>query len=196
MRLLRRAAGQRRRILQRSLLGVVVFGVSVLPHAAVTLIPFLEVQERYNRPGTLTRMGDPSPDFDVSTVDRTPFRTTDLRGRVIVLSFFATWCGPCQLELPHLQAIWNEFQDNGDFRMLVIGRGESDDRVRAFRKEHHFTLPLASDPDGSVYRKFATECIPRTYLISRQGTIIYQCAGHYEEEVSKLKSALRKELAK
>ena len=166
-----------------------------MPHAAVTLIPFLEVQERYNRPGTLTRMGDPSPDFDVSTVDRTPFRTTDLRGRVIVLSFFATWCGPCQLELPHLQAIWNEFQDNGDFRMLVIGRGESDDRVRAFRKEHHFTLPLASDPDGSVYRKFATSVFHAPISSHVRGRSSIN-AGHYEEEVSKLKSALRKELAK
>jgi thiol-disulfide isomerase/thioredoxin len=120
----------------------------------------------------------------------------DLQGHVLVLNFFATWCGPCQQELPHLQAIWDEFQSNGDFRMLVVACRESDDVVNAFRQKHGFTFPIASDQDRGVYSKFASQYIPRTYLISRQGAIVYQSAGYYEQELVKLKKLIRKELAK
>jgi peroxiredoxin len=95
-----------------------------------------------------------------------------------------------------LQAVWNEFRNNGDFRMLAVGREESDDSVRAFQQKHGFTFPMASDPDKSIYNKFASQSIPRTYLISREGTIIYQCTGYYEEETAKLRRLLSKELAK
>ena len=193
---LRKTGTERRKMVLQSLLGVIVFGVGIAPHAAAMLMPILAVEGHSNRPGTLTRVGDPVPDFAIAAFDGTPFHSADLRGHVIVLNFFATWCGPCQLELPHLQAIWDEFQGNGDFRMLVVGREESDDIVKAFQTKHGFTFPMASDPDRSVYDKFAAQSIPRTYLISRQGTIIYQSTGYYEREVARLRKLLRKELAK
>jgi peroxiredoxin len=115
---------------------------------------------------------------------------------VIVLNFFATWCGPCQEELPQLQAIWNEFRNQDHFTMLVVGREETDESVKAFQQAHGFTFPMASDRDASIYAKFASRSIPRTYLISRQGIIVYQWTGSYEEEIPKLKKLLRKELAK
>jgi peroxiredoxin len=177
-------------------LGVVVLGVGVAPHTLAILMPIISAEDHANRPGTLTHIGDPAPDFRLTSIEGTPFHTVDLRGKVIVLSFFATWCGPCQTELPHLQAVWNEFRNNDDFRMLVVGRDESEDRVKAFQQKHGFTFPLASDPDSSVYNKFASQSIPRTYLISRQGTIIHQFTGSYEVEISKLKKLLKKELEK
>jgi peroxiredoxin len=100
------------------------------------------------------------------------------------------------MELPHLQAIWDEFRGNGDFRMLVVGREESDQTVKDFRRKRGFTFPMAADPHRSIYNKFASQAIPRTYLISRQGTIVYQWTGHYEAEIANLRKLLRKELAK
>jgi peroxiredoxin len=194
--ILRRTGKQRWQMVLKSLLGVVVFGLGVAPHTVAMLIPVLSAENHDNRPGTLTHFGEPVPDFELRTTQGTPFRTVDLRGQVIVLNFFATWCGPCQLELPHLQAIWNEFRSNDDFRMLVVGREESDDSVKAFQKEHGFTFPMASDRDASIFNKFASQSIPRTYLISRQGTIIYQWTGAFEEEIPKLKRLLSKELAR
>jgi len=64
----------------RSLLGVVVFGVGVAPHTAVMILPIISAEDRSNRPGTLTRVGDPAPDFELATVEGTPFHTVDLRG--------------------------------------------------------------------------------------------------------------------
>jgi peroxiredoxin len=200
--ILRRTGKERRQVVLKALLGVLVFGVGVAPHTAAMLLPLLISAEDHanedhtNHEGTLTHIGEPAPDFELTTIDGTPFRTVDLRGRVIVLNFFATWCGPCQMELPHLQAIWNEFRNNDDFRMLVVGREESDDSVKAFQQEHGFTFPMASDQDASIYNKFASQSIPRTYLISRQGTILYQWTGGYEEEIPKLKRLVSKELGK
>jgi len=195
--ILRRTGRQRRQIVLKSLLGVVVFGVGVAPHTVATLIPILIAEEDHaNNPGTLTHVGEPAPGFELTTIEGTPFHTADLRGQVIVLNFFATWCGSCQMELPHLQAIWNEFQNDGDFRMLVVGREESDASLKAFQQEHGFTFPLAADPKKSVYGKFASQSVPRTYLLSREGTIIYQCTGYYETETAKLKKLISKELAK
>jgi peroxiredoxin len=193
----RRTGTERRAMVLKSLLGVVVFGVGAAPHTVAMLTPILLVEEDHsNRAGTLKRAGDPAPDFDLATVEGTPFHLVDLRGRVIVVNFFATSCGPCQMELPQLQAVWDEFRSNGDFRMLVVGREESDDTIKAFRQKHGFTFPMAADRDGSIYKKFASRCIPRTFLISRQGTIVYQWTGHYEAEISKLRKLLSRELAR
>ena len=177
-----------------SLTGAALSCVGVAPHAAAMLMPVISAEDHGDHPGTLTRIGDATPDFKLTSVDGAPFHSDDLRGRVVVLNFFATWCGPCQLELPHLQDIWDEFQGKDDFRMLMVGRGESDDVVQAFQRKCGFTFPMASDPDAAVYSHFAARGIPRTYLISRQGTIVYQWTGHYESDISKLRKLIRKEL--
>jgi len=192
----RKAAANRRSILLRSLLGVVVFGAGAAPHAAVILGPMLAGERHGDRQGTLARAGDPAPSFELPTVDGVPFRSADLRGKAVVVTFFATWCGPCLNELPELQTVWDEFRDNPDFEMIVIGREESDESVKAFQQEHGFTFPMAADPDASVYHKFATKSIPRTFLISREGTVLYEWTGHYEEEIPRLKTQLGKELAR
>lgn len=146
------------------------------------------------KPGTLTRLGNPAPDFSLKTLDGTPLQLSEQRGNVVLLNFFATWCGPCQAELPHLQRIWMEFRTNRTFRMLVIGREETAEKVSAFQAKHGFTFPLAADPNGSVFRQFASERIPRTYLIARDGTILFQCTGYYETELARLKALIRTEL--
>jgi peroxiredoxin/uncharacterized integral membrane protein len=152
-----RTRKERKRMLLKSLVGVFVFGVGVAPHTAALLMPIISAEDHSNLLGTLTRVGEPAPGFDLVTIDGTPFHTADLRGQVIVLNFFATWCGPCQQELPQLQAIWNEFRNQGHFTMLVVGREETDESVKAFQQEHGFTFPMASDRDASIYAKFASQ---------------------------------------
>ncbi len=80
--------------------------------------------------------------------------------------------------------------------MLVVGREESDATVKAFRQKSGFTFPMVPDPVSSIYSMFATERIPRTYLIGGGGTIVYESTGYYEQEIVRLRKLIRKELAK
>lgn len=149
-----------------------------------------------NRPGTLISLGETTPEVAFTTIDGRAVRLGDLRGQVVLLNFFATWCGPCKMELPELQHIWNEYRGRDDFEMFVIGREESAETVRAFKDEHGFTFPMASDPDREAYSHFATKSIPRTYVISQDGKIVYEVTGYYPDEISTLKNVLKQEIAK
>ena len=115
----------------------------------------------------LTRVGEDAPDIEVIRLDGSPVRLSELRGKVVLLNFFATWCGPCGHELPHLQLLWNDLQGNEDFRLLVVDRKETQQTAADFQSKNGYTFPMAVDPDGAAFGKFANEGIPRTYLISR-----------------------------
>jgi peroxiredoxin len=186
---------RRRSLLKASLAGA-IFCLGAAPHTAAILMRYLIDESHHNKEGTLVRAGDVVPDFDLATLEGTQFNTAALRGRVVVINLFATWCGPCNQELPHLEALWQEFHENADFRMLVIDREETVETLKAFREKHSFTFPMAADPRATACSRFATSYIPRTFLISREGKILYEWTGNYETEISKLRRLLKKELAK
>ena len=141
-------------------------------------------------------MGPQAPDFTLTTVDGQPVCLSGQRGRMVLINFFATWCGPCQQELPELERIWQEFRDQDGFAMLVIGRQESAETLQAFRAQRGFTFPLAADPNRMAFDGFAGQGIPRTYLISRDGRILRECVGYRPQEILELTNLLRSELAR
>ena len=129
--------------------------------------------------GTLTHVGDVVPDFRVQTLDGQDVSAASARGQVLVLDFFATWCGPCMVEMPDLQSkVYERFRGQPVI-VLAIGREHTEAELRAFRESHPtLTLPMAADPARATYGKFATEFIPRTYVIGPDGKILYQESGY------------------
>jgi peroxiredoxin len=87
------------------------------------------------------------------------------------------------VELPHLEETWQQWRDQDEFAMLVIGRGETLASAEAFRSKGGFTFPIAVDPEAIAFSKFAEAGIPRTYLISKNGTILYQSVGFAETDL-------------
>lgn len=133
---------------------------------------------------SLVRVGDPAPQFSLRDSDK-----------VTLINFFATWCGPCQVELPHIERIWTANKKDEHFCLMVIGREETTESVREYRDKNDFTFPIAADPDRAVYSLFAKESIPRTLVVSPGGRVVYSKAGFYEDDLDELEAVLREQLA-
>lgn len=143
----------------------------------------------------LTKVGDAVPAFELKLMDGTAVTPTSLRGKVTVINFFATWCGPCRAEMPHLEkAVWQKFKDNGKFTMVAVGREHSNEELAAFQKEEKLTFPFAADPQRQTYSKFAKQFIPRTYVIDAEGKIVFQSVGYDPAEFARMVDLIEKEL--
>lgn len=143
---------------------------------------------------SLVQVGDAAPRFSLTTADGDEFSQPQ-DGKVVLINFFATWCGPCLLELPHIERIWAANKDDKHFRLLVIGREETTDTVRPFREQKGYSFPIAADPGREVYSLFAKGLIPRTLIVSPAGRIVYSKAGFNETDLDELNLVLREQLA-
>lgn len=108
------------------------------------------------------------------------------RQKVTVLNFFATWCGPCLSELPHLQQVADRFADREDVTFVVVGREESQETLDEFVSKNGYRMPFVADKEGSLYREFAKTIIPRTYIIDSTGTIRFEIIGFDQEKLTEL----------
>jgi peroxiredoxin len=138
-------------------------------------------------------VGDLLPPLTFTTLDGKTISTGDLKGKTTLLVFFATWCGPCRAELPHVQKeIWEQYKDNPNFVLLVIGREHTPEELVKFSKENKFTFPIVADIGRKIYSHFAPQLIPRTYLIDKEGKIIHSSIGFDEIEFGKTIALIEK----
>lgn len=136
------------------------------------------------------------PAFTVTDLDGTEINIASLRGKVVLINFWATWCSPCLAELPRLEKqIWQKFKSD-DFVMLAIAREQSDEEVAAFKKERGLTFPMASDPTRAIFKLFGNGGIPRSYVVGRDGNILYQSDGYVPSEFGKMTKLIERELKK
>lgn len=145
---------------------------------------------------SFTQVGQPMPSFNVTTLDGTAVNIKELRGKVLFINFWATWCGPCRYEMPRLEKeIWQKFKSS-DFVMVAIAREQSEKELGAFIKQNPYSFPMASDPQRKIFELFANGGIPRSYVVGRGGAILYQSVGYSPQEFDKMKKILERELKK
>jgi len=144
---------------------------------------------------TLTKVGQLAPDFTTTSLTGEPLALAKLRGHVVVLSFFATWCGPCKEELPHVEKeLWQALRAKG---LVVIGidREETPAVIAPFVKQMGLSFAIAADPGRQIYGRYATAYIPRTYVIAPDGKIAFQTVGSGPEDFAKLVAITKQLLA-
>lgn len=143
----------------------------------------------------IVKVGDSMPAFTLHSTVNGTVNSEDLKGKVVLINIFATWCGPCQSELAEVQkTLWPKYKDNKDFCMLVIGREHTDNQLTEYNKRKGFTFPLYPDPKREVTGKFASQYIPRSYLIDKDGKVISATVGYKKEEMDKLMKEIYKAL--
>lgn len=145
---------------------------------------------------TLVKVGDPAPDFSVALFDGSHLTLSELRGKVVLLNFWATWCPPCRQELTRVQKDLIDRFAGRDFLFLPVSRGEKRSDVAAFREKTGYTFPMGLDSTRTIYDRYATNFIPRNYLIDRDGRIITATIGYSPEEFDELIAAIERALAR
>ena len=132
---------------------------------------------------TLINAGDVAPDFTVEMLDGSKVTLSALQGKPTLLIFWATWCPPCRLELSKLQEhIIDRYDDK--INVLPISRGEERAKVEEYISKMGYTFAVGLDGDQSIYRKYATNYIPRCFVIDAKGKVLYSGVG-YDEAIAK-----------
>ncbi len=128
-------------------------------------------------------VGRPTPAFSLPLLNGGVLRSEALRGRVVVVNFWASWCYPaCYDEAPHLQRLWDRYGERG---VVVVGINIQDTEAgaRAFVRRFGQTFPVGRDRTGSIAIDFGVVGVPETYLIDRQGRIVFKHAGAVTEDL-------------
>jgi len=136
--------------------------------------------------------GKPALDFQFQTPEGQSTSLSNLKGKPVLLNFWATWCGPCRMEMPYLQQIYDEWQAN-ELVLLTINIGESPSQVAEFMQGQGLSFPVLLDTKGEAVEKYGIRGIPTTFFIDRDGIIqeikvgAFQSKAEIESSLSKLK---------
>ncbi|MGX5583179.1 thiol:disulfide interchange protein [Bacillus thuringiensis] len=136
-----------------------------------------------------------APDFELTKLDGTNVKLSDLKGKKVILNFWATWCGPCQQEMPDMEAFYKEHKENVE--ILAINytpseKGGGEEKVSNFAKEKGITFPILLDKNIDVTTAYKVITIPTSYFIDTKGVIQDKFIGpmtqkEMEKRVAKLK---------
>lgn len=160
------------------------------------LLSFITITA-FAQTGFHTAIGNKVPVFSFETEKGKKVKITDYKGKLVLINFFATWCPPCNIELPEAQKkVWDKHKDNPKFAFFVFGREEGWEKLTPFKAKKGFTFPILPDLDRSIFSKFATDGIPRNVLIDASGKIIYQSIGYAPAEFDKLVALIDQQLKK
>ena len=143
---------------------------------------------------TLVKVGQQAPDFTVTMFNGEKVTLSQLKGKVVLVNFWATWCPPCREELTHVEKEIIKAFEGQNFVFLPISRGEEKATVEKFRRKMGYSFPMGLDPDQTIFNKFASNYIPRNFLIGKDGKIAFISVGFDEAEFQALIAEIKKAL--
>jgi len=123
-----------------------------------------------------------APDLTLTSLDGNPIRLADYKGQVLIVDFWATWCGPCRLEIPHLIALQEKYGDRG-FQVIGVAVSDREEHVRLFSQQVGINYPTAMGSDDAVEAFGGFSAIPTTFVVGPDGSIAARLTGYQEKQV-------------
>ena len=132
-------------------------------------------------------VGSPAPEIVLKDLQGQEVKLSDLRGKVVLLNFWATWCKPCKEEMPAMQASYDKLRDQG-FVVLAVNELEDTDKVIEHIRTHGHTFLVVMDHDNRVANRYGVVGLPASFLIDRQGIVREHIFGNLltEERIAEL----------
>lgn len=164
------------RLLSKSLLGIVsIMILAISVHAE--------------------NLSGPAPGFSLKTIEGKTVQLSDYKGQVVMINFWASWCGPCREEMPLLEAMYSSYKKAG-FVLLGITIDENINDAKEFLGKSPVTFPILSDNKGKVASLYKNRAMPSSYFIDRQGNLAYLHKGYRPGDEKSYKSTIKSLLAK
>ena len=143
--------------------------------------------------GYIVKDGDMAPQFTMTLADGSEVSMSDLRGKVVLLQFTASWCSVCRKEMPFLEEeVWQVYKDKG-LVLIGVDRDEPLETVQKFAKKMNITYPLALDPNADIFGLFALKKsgVTRNVIIDRDGKIVFKTRLFNREEFDLMKEKIK-----
>ena len=125
-------------------------------------------------------VGSQAPDFQLETLDGKSLRLSDLRGKGVLVNFWATWCKPCREEMPAIQKMYEKYRDRG-FEVVAVNIAETPVAVQGFTRQLGLTFPVVLDRDRQVTKLYQVGPIPTSFFVRPNGTIAHKVVGQMDE---------------
>ncbi len=172
--------------------------VVILGFLAIALAAFVVARSNADQivdPNAVAKVGDQCPSFTVQMLDGEVISIDSLRGKTVLINFWATWCPPCNEEMTRVEKEIVERFAGEEFVFLPISRGEEPEVVSAWRNAKGYKFDTGLDIDTEIFPLFAETGIPRNYLIGPDGTIVYYEVGYepelFDELVTKIDETIQ-----
>ncbi len=155
---------------------------STTPAPTATPLITVETTEAPAAAPTANPHAVPAPDFTLQTLDGDSVSLSDYRGKLVMLNFWASWCPPCNSEMPDLQRYYEQHKDE-DFIILGVNYQDSPDKVQAFVEKYGVTFPILLDSDGRVANLFGVQGLPTSFFVDKAGNVIGYQPGPVTKEM-------------
>lgn len=120
-------------------------------------------------------VGAPAPDFELNNLANETIRLSDLRGKIVVINFWATWCEPCKVEMPFFEELYSSSQKK--LEILAVNFDEPSQQVQQFAEEYQLSFPILLDPGGNVQNLYRVRGYPTTFMLDEEGIVRYHHIG-------------------
>lgn len=164
--------------------------LSFSAQAQLKEIPKQNIPEDY---GFIVKIGQALPEIELVLTDGKKVTTSDLKGKVVMLQFTASWCSVCRKEMPHIESeIWQKHKNNGNFALFGVDMDEPVDKVKKFASDMKITYPLALDPGAKIFYTFAAKGagVTRNVIVDKNGKIVYMTRLYKENEFNEMKEVI------